>query len=282
MPLVAWLPRRALGWVGLALVAGPARADPSLRVQQAAGLPFAEEELVEALALRAPVAPAHARDAVTVAVEPSGAGRVAIDVQGRRVEAEVGERTGPEAARLVALLVVDAARPPLSLERAPDPARASWFAAPMFNLMLTDAGTSLEPTVGLGWRLGRRARLLLSLGYARARVVDRSGAGVMTLDTVPVRAGAGVTAGPIELQAGLVARGYRAAALTSALGARPGAWAGAVWAVPLRGPWRPFVIAALDAHPQRLELRRAGQPLLSAGYLSPWVGAGLAFGGAAP
>ena len=104
----------------------------------------------------------------------------------------------------------------------------------------------------------------------------------MTFDTLPVRAGAGLALGPLELQAGLLARPYRAAAVISALGMRPGAWAAAVWAVPLRGPLRPFLIAALDAHPQRLELRRAGRTLLLAGHLAPWAGVGLAWQGRAP
>jgi hypothetical protein len=279
MPLAARLPQRALVWAGLTLLgAGSARAAPPLRLQQAAGLPFDEQELVEAVALRAAVAPT-APGAVTVAVEPGDAGRVAIGVDGRRIEADVGGRTGPEAARLVALLLVDATRPPLALERAPAPPRASWSLLPAVNLGLSDAGASLEPTAGFGWRLGPRTRLLASLGYARARVIDRAGAGVMTLDTLPVRVGAGAMAGPIELQAGLVGRGYRAAAITAALGVRAGAWVGAAWALPLGGPLRPFLLAALDAHPQRLELRRAGQPLLAAGYFAPWAGVGLAWRG---
>jgi hypothetical protein len=282
MPL-AVLPRRLLAWVGLAVLAAhPAVGAPLLRVRQAAGLPFDEQELLEAVALRAAVAPDAAPGAVTVAVEPSGAGRVTIGVEGRQVEAELGRRTGAEAARLVALLVVDATRPPLLLERAVGPRETiTVFLAPAVNFALTDAGPSLEPALGLGWPLGRRTHLLVSLGYARARVVDRAGDGVMTFDSLPVRAGAALAAGPIDLQGGLLARGYRAAAVTSAVGLRAGAWLGAAWSIPLPGPVRPFLGAGLDAHPEKLELRRAGRTLLSAGHLAPWAGLGLAWKGGA-
>lgn len=272
------MPLAALPWACLALAAWAA-GQPRLRLQAAPGLPFDEQQLVDALALRAQLAGAEAAGDLAVAVEPSGPGRVAIAVAGRRVEAEVGASTGADAARLVALLVVDAAQPPLVFEGepAPRPGRLSLFLAPAVNLGLSDAGVSLEPTAGVGWQVTREGRLLASLGYARARAVDRKGTELMVLDTVPVRAGVGWLLGPVELAGGLVVRGFRAGAEQRTLGARPGAWLEASWSLPLSGPLRPFLLAALDGHLERLELRRSGRPLLSAGYLAPWLGVGVSW-----
>jgi hypothetical protein len=265
--------------LGVATPAGGRQAQ--VRLEQGAGLPFDESELVEAVALRAP-AQAAANGVVTVAVTPSGPGRVAIDTGGRRIEAEVGPRTGREAARLVALLVIDVSLPSLALaeERgAPAPGRLSLFATPCLNFGLSDAGVSFEPTLGMQWRLADRLGLVLSLGYARALAVDRAGARVLTFDTVPLRAGLAWSVGSFGLQAGLLARGFRAAGVVAALGTRQGGWAAASWSLPLRGALRPFAIVALDAYAEKLRLDRAGRPMLSAGYLAPWAGLGLAWNG---
>jgi hypothetical protein len=120
---------------------------------------------------------------------------------------------------------------------------------------------------------------VLSLGYARARAVDRAGARVMTFDTVPLRAGVAWSAGSFAVQAGLLARGFRASAVVATLGTRQGGWAAASWALPLRSSLRPFAIVALDAYAEKLRLERAGRPVLSAGYLAPWAGIGLAWNG---
>jgi hypothetical protein len=287
MPLAAG-PRRAsragtaLGVVLLHLALA-ARADgrqPPLRLDQAAGLPFERDELAEAVALRAPLT-AESAGAVTVAITSGGPGRVAIGSGGRRVEAEVGNRTGREAARLVALLVIDVSRSAPAEEEAAEvaPARLSLFLAPSLNFGLSDAGVSLEPALGLQWRLAGPLGLVLSLGYARAQAVDRGGARVMTFDSVPIRAGLVRALGPFGLQAGLLVRGFRASAAVSTLGARQGGWAAATWSLPLKGTLRPFAIVALDAYTERLRLDRAGRPVLSAGYLAPWAGLGLAWTG---
>jgi hypothetical protein len=274
-------PRSRAGWLIcpalVTLAAAPVRAQPAVRLEQAAGLPFEERELVDAVALRAVVSP---RAPLTVAVAPGGPGRVTIGSAGRRAEAQVGARTGPAAARLVALLVVDVSRPALALDEKPlgAPGHLAVFVMPCLNFGLSDAGASLEPNAGVTWRAGDSLALLLSLGFARARAVDRAGNQVMTFDTVPLRAGVAWMRGPVALQGGLMARGYRAAAATSALGARTGAWLAAAWSFPA-GAWRPFLMVALDGHTERLRLERGGQAILSAGYLAPWAGVGLAWSG---
>jgi hypothetical protein len=197
------------------------------------------------------------------------------------VEAQLGEKTGPEAARLVAVLLVDVVRSPLRIEASPPVGAFSVLLAPALSFAVSDGTASFEPTLGVGLRLTDRVRLLLTVGYARAEVADKTGALALILDTVPARAGLGLAVGPFELQAGALARGFRAAAVSSTLGVRPGGWLAAVWPLPLALPVRPFVIVAADLYAERLELRRSGQRLLTAGHLAPWAGLGLAWTGGA-
>jgi hypothetical protein len=258
-----------VGWAALA------RASPvRVRVEQEADLPFAADELRAAVALRLP----ERGEALEVTVAPAAPGRVVLDARGRRMDLWIGDRTGGEAARLVAILIVDAVRAPVELGDLPPPrGRWSLFLAPAVGLF-TDAGVSFEPTAGLGWSLGRRGRLLLSLGYARALVEDPRGRLMVAVEVVPVRAGAGLSAGPLELQAGVVAQGYRAVAGTARTGVRPGGWlALACWLPGTR--WaRPFLAAGADLYGQRLELRLDGRPALTAGQVGPWAALGVTFG----
>jgi hypothetical protein len=253
------------------LAAGLARAG-GLRVQDA-GLPFTEAELREAVALRLSGAPAGD----SVVVSAGEAGRVRLERGDRRDEVWIGARRSEDAARLVALLVVDALRtaPPVP---AVSPARWSVFLAPAVNAGLSDAGASFEPTAGVGLRLSARTRLLLSAGYGRAQARGASGVPRLTLDTVPVRLGAGVRLGPIEAQGGALARGHRASGAITRLGVRAGGWAALLWRVPVRGALWPYLALGCDLHLERLELRLGGRPALASGNLAPWAAAGVAWG----
>jgi hypothetical protein len=257
------LPMLVLLWSGLARAGG-------LKVQ-GAGLPFTEEELREAVALRLPGA--GAGDGLVVT--PAEPGRVRLERAGRQVDVWIGERQGEDAVRLVALVVVDVLRPAPVVATGP-PARWSLFLAPGVNAGLSDAGASFEPTAGVGLRLTDRTRLVLAFGYARAQA--NLGARRLTLDTIPVRLGAGVRVGPVELQAGALARGHLAAGDVAQLGVRPGGWAAVLWRVPVRGALWPYLSLGCDALLERLELRLGGRPALASGNLAPWAAAGVGWG----
>jgi hypothetical protein len=254
-----------------------------VRVAQEAGLPFAANQLRDAVALRVPAV--ADRDApIDVTVAPSAPGRVLLDAPGRRLDLWIGELTGGEAARLVAILIVDAVRPPVVLENlevvAPRPPRLSFYVSPAVNFALTDAGVSFEPNAGVGWALGSRVRLLLSLGYARAVANDPAGNRLATLDVVPVRAGVGVRVGPLEMQGGGLVQGSRATGLGGMVAetyVRPGGWVAV--ALPLRatGLVRPFLAAGVDGSPGSTEIRIKTQRVLSQGSVAPWAAVGLGF-----
>jgi hypothetical protein len=249
-------------WSGLARAGG-------VKVQ-GAGLPFTEAELRDALALR--LSGAGAGDGVVVSA--AEAGRVRLARGGQQVDIWIGERRSEDAARLVALLVVDALRPvPVA-----SPGRWSLFLAPGVNAGLSDAGASFEPTAGVGLRLVGGAQLLLSVGYARARARAGAGTRLLTLDTVPLRLGGGLRVGPVELQAGALARAHLASGAITRLGLRPGAWASLLWRVPVRGALWPYLALGCDALLERLELRLAGRPALTSGNLAPWAAAGVGWG----
>jgi hypothetical protein len=273
--------RWALSVLVLAMAVPAQGRELRVRLEQVSALPFREEELVAALALRLPEIPGP----FTVTVVPAGLNRVAVEAGGRRLEIETGDQTGREAARLVAVLVVDVvAKGPGAGQGAGArrPGRLSAFVAPGVGFAISDAGATFAPVAGAGWRLGGRTRALLSIGYARSRVEDGAGTEVISLDAFPVRAGLGVRVGPIEVQGGGLVQGFRVSGRASRTGMRPGGWLAASWTMPGGGWARPFLAAGTDLLAEGLELRAAGRPLLSAGHLAPWAAAGLAFGAGAP
>jgi hypothetical protein len=99
---------------------------------------------------------------------------------------------------------------------------------------------------------------------------------LLALETVPTRLGLEATVGPVDLAAGAVGAWYRATGAVARSGLRPGGWVALGVGLPL-GRWvRPFVTVGADLYLERLELRSAGRPGLSAGALNPWAAIGVA------
>jgi hypothetical protein len=296
--------RLALLSLGVALgmfSSSEAHSDQGFRIQPGPGLPFGEDQLRRLVEprLAAGQAPACATVAVTAAAEP---GALVVSCPDRRAEVWIGDRTGEDAARVVAVVLADllaarkeapAPRAPAvaasptavttAAQPAPTPARQRWaiWAAPGVAWG-TSTGMAFEPHLGAGWALSPRVGLLLDAGFSR--VSDRSPKLEIeaTVDMVPVRAGAAVTLGPAALQAGAVLRGYRARAATSSDGVRPGAFIAGTWTLVRWWPVHPYVTAGLDVYAEKLEVRVDELVTLTAGTLTPWLAVGAQWSGASP
>jgi hypothetical protein len=102
------------------------------------------------------------------------------------------------------------------------------------------------------------------------------------METVPVRAGAAVTLGPVALQAGVVVRGYRAHAATARIGVRPGAFVAGTWTLARQWSVHPYVTAGVDVYAETLEVRVDELVTLTAGTLAPWLAVGAQWSGPRP
>ena len=101
----------------VALLAAPAAAERAIVISElGTAAPFSEGELADALRMRLPPAGAP----VHVAVSATAAG-VIVAARGASRAVELHGRTGPEAARLVALVVVDLVLDDLAIAPAPPP-----------------------------------------------------------------------------------------------------------------------------------------------------------------
>lgn len=296
--------RLALFSLGVALgmfSSTEAHGDQGFRIQPGPGLPFGEDQLRRLVEprLAAGAAPACDTVAVATAAEP---GSLVVSCPDRRAEVWIGDRTGEDAARVVAVVLADllaarkeapaprapavAASPPAvtaGAPLAPAPGRQRWaiWAAPGVAGG-TSAGFAFEPHVGGGWEVSHRVGLLLDVGFARVSDVSPKLGIQATLDTVPVRGGASVALGPAALQGGAVVRVYRAHAATASDGVRPGAFIAGTWTFGRRWPVHPYVTAGLDVYAEKLEVRVDELVTLTAGTLAPWLAVGAQWSGASP
>ena len=173
----------------LAIPAG-ARAERTVNVV-ATGTPFGADELASALRVRLPDgAP------LAVTVLPAGDDRVRVAIGDTTRDLELGGRAGPDAARLVALEIVDLALDDLA--QMPPPAQHAHFAADLLGSASAWVGMLAGGTLDLSLARGRFvAALELSAGE---RVV-----GDLHVTALPVRATLGWRSGGLELRAGVVA-----------------------------------------------------------------------------
>ncbi|HVR63461.1 MAG TPA: hypothetical protein VMU50_16285 [Polyangia bacterium] len=273
--------------------------DPPIRlaIDGDTELPFSSDELRAAVDARLPLARgAGDADAVLVRVSPARTpGRVLVAGIAATVDVPTAGKPPAEAARLVALAVVDVTR---AAPRAPDAAATiaarppaapaarvgGRFAAALYPGASTGLGggaIAFEPTADLSLGLGGAGsvwRLGLSVGFARASAswMDST----FTLSTLPLRLGARWRWRRIELGGGAVARLYDTGGLDGGRGAMLGGFASVGTSGPLAGRIRWTVLAAGDAYREQTVFRAAGQPVLSSGPLVFWLGVGAAFGGA--
>lgn len=270
-----------------------------LTLHQPGDLPFSSEQLVMAVEARLPVVRAADTVAAPVRVQPAGTlGAVVVETAAGRLEVAVGGRQPTEAARLVALAIVDVTRPPPSAAvvtkaapGAPAAGRAALFGVavvPGLSVGLNGRTASFEPTADLVLALGQRGNttatatiwgLGLSLGFARATAPWRDHE--LALSTFPARLGPRVRWHQLELGAGAAARMYSTTGLDGGWGTLLGGFATVGISGALAGGVRWTALAACDVYREKVVFRAAGDPVMTAGPFVFWLGVGARWQGGA-
>ena len=173
----------------LAIPAG-ARAERTVNVV-ATGTPFGADELASALRVRLPDgAP------LAITVLPAGDDRVHVAIGDTTRDLDLAGHTGPDAARLVALEIVDLALDDLAQMPPPEP--HAHIAADLFG----------SASAWVGMLAGGTLDLSLARGHVVAALEVAAGervVGDLHATALPVRATVGWRAGGLELRGGLVA-----------------------------------------------------------------------------
>jgi hypothetical protein len=244
-------------------------------------LPFSRAELEGALRARRPLL--GVLSSVEVRAEESGRTLVRVGAAERAVDWD--GRTGEEAARLVAVLVLDLARAdaPMTVSSPPSSASAGG-AGRRVRVGLTMVSpfdqegvvAHLEPTLDLAvdvttWGVAA----FVAAGYRR--VAAATDAGALDMDEVPLRAGLAYGRRWLELRLCALARPY---AVGGAGMYRGTIWGGGVSAATRWPVSRRLVVvlaAGLDVSRSRMIFSIDQQPVLSTAWIAPWLGAGLAW-----
>jgi hypothetical protein len=269
-----------------------------LEVEGAADLPFSSEVLLAAVEARLPLTRNPDPNATAVRVAPGQtSGRVVVSGSTGQQDVLVAGKEASEAARLVALAVVDVSRPlpdePVAIARAMPPidnahagahaGRVSVAVLPGLSTGLGGREVDFEPTGELALRLGAAAdasfSVAASFGFARTGAAwkDRT----FTLSTFPVRLGPRWRWQRVELGAGGTARLYDTSGLDGGWGALLGGFVSVGTSGALARGWRWTAMAAGDAYRETVLFRADGQPLLTTGRFVLWLGVGARFGGGA-
>jgi len=251
----------------------------AITVEGTGELPFTPASLEEALRLRGVDPEAQ------VELRAVGVDAVEITCDARQRVVPLFGRTGPAAARWVALAVVELLEPVPGLTApaprvvtpapTPTPAPPPEPQAPAISLAVMGAargGTSFErPWLGgaaeVGIRIWRPLTAHLGLGVAMGPSDTRAEASLRTT-VVPIRFGVGyrLEAAPLELRVGglaapLQARGDRADAPYSRWLAVGGVGASAVGRWPVRPGWAVRAELGLDVFVNQLDLQVGGARL---------------------
>ena len=287
--------------------AAPSPPDPITLVAPDA-VPFSSAELTQALLARS-----FASDeapAPPVRVAPVGAGAVAVEVGSRSRVVALADRTGPAAARVVALVIAEllsddradreaesaaetaspvvnvapaqSAPPPASLVAVPSPAAAR--SAPTPRLCLTGGltrGTGAEELVA-----GTvDADVLLPIEYGGLRLAASLGLVYMptrnagtwrevSYSGTAARLLGGTSIGPVDLFAGPFASGYSIEGVNAHAGVLFGGEAVARLAAPLSRRVRLVAAARADVYGNRVRVMFAD----GGGYATPRVALSVGFG----
>jgi hypothetical protein len=276
-----------------------------LDIQDAAGLPFSPSMLEAAVEARQPIARgADSASAGAVVVRPLGGGWVAIESPSRRQQLEVQGRAAPEAARLVALAVVDVLRPGVTASPAPaaanpstttptglaataapsvEPARGlSLSLLPGASFGFTSGAPSFEPTAEVTWWSGRGlagGAWGLAAQVAFNRATSHVNLRRFVLDTLPVRLGARWGWRWFDAGGGAVLRSYRTAGIDGGQGATAGGFLSVRAGRPIGWGLRGLAMAACDFVPRSVDFRAAGLSVVQTRHAIPWLGLGLAWEG---
>jgi hypothetical protein len=289
-------PGTAVLFAALMGVVRPAFGDDGravrLELQDGGPLPFSAAQLEGAVAARLPVARPGA-DAQTVRISPDlEGGRVVVTSSRRQQDVPLVGKSAPEAARLVALAVVDVLRPEPSEGLAPtspaatvsdtvivrDRDRAGLTVAllPGVSVGLDGRALTFEPVLDLALARAGGGGWGLALGYGRAAAAVSGRR--FTLDTLPVRLGPRWRWRIVELGGGAVVRLYRTGGLDGGSGAMAGGYASVAASFDLGRGLRGQVTASCDAHAERVVFRAAKASVVTTGPFIAWMGLGLRLG----
>ena len=280
----------AIGFQMAALPSGRCESAtcPVVRTPPPGTLPFDASQLLRLIRLRLPDTTRCACPSVDVS--PGEApGVVIVACPDRRAEVSLGDRTGEEAAREVAIVLADillapAPRPqpvramPTEVVAAgpatTEPSRWSFWGAPSVAWG-TNAGAAFEPHVGVGRSLAGPLGWLVDIGFAKLSATAPKSTQSVGVEMVPLRAGGALTLGPWRLSAGAVVRGFRANAGNADLGARFGGFVAADWVLRRWSPLHPYLTAGLDVYTQTLDVRLDGISTLTGDHLAPSIALGV-------
>ena len=238
-----------------------ARAERPIHVE-AAGAPFAAEELVAALRVRIPANGAPVQIRVT-AIEQG----VRIESGGAVRDVPLADLRGGDAARLVALaaddlLLDDLAMPPPALPRARKTTLGVLGGAAAWDGTL--GGMALDMVVP-------RGGVVLAVEAGGARLFG----GALDVTAATVRATAGVRAGWLEVRGGLT---FVPVFVTTGAGdatVLAGAGASARVLVPISPALSGVIGGGLDVFATRTEYRITGMPALTTPRWAPWLALGI-------
>ncbi|MBV8762731.1 MAG: hypothetical protein JO257_35935 [Deltaproteobacteria bacterium] len=171
------------------LASASAHAERTITVR-AEGAPFAATDLASALRVRLPDgAP------LAVIVEPAGASRIRVAVGDTTRELDLGDRHGPDAARMVALEIVDLALDDLAVM--PPPEARTRFAIDVLGSATAWTGMLAGGTADLSIARG-------SVAFALELAAGERVIGDLHVTSLPVRASIGWRSSWGELRAGAV------------------------------------------------------------------------------
>jgi hypothetical protein len=255
-------------------------AQADVKIVCSGPLPFSRAELAGALRARQPLL--GVLSSVEVRAEDSG--RTVVRVGGAERDVDWSGRTGEEAARLVAVLVLDLARAdtPMTAPSQPSSASAGGTGrAVRLGVTLKSpfdqegVVARLEPTLDLAVDVTWGVAAFVAAGYRR--VSAATDAGALEMDQVPLRAGLAYGRRWLELRLCAVARPY---AVAGAGAHRGTIWGGGVSAAmrwPVTRRLAMVLAAGLDVSRSRMLFSIDQQPVLSTAWAAPWLGAGLAW-----
>jgi hypothetical protein len=289
-------------WGGM-LVADARGAAAPIRLIVLGALPFTEGELVDAVAIRLPL---DAEAKRTVSVRPAGEDAVSIEVESkRRVIVLLGDR-GAQAARRVALAILDLALdaadlPPLGPESRLKP-------APTTSVAVTNPALHIEPS---HWTA--RARIAALGGASRAAATDATinvsgiidgsialaeslrlgfGAGytrgtrtsidafALSLDSFPLRAGLSyvLPTPQIEIRASGIVTPYAVSAgPASTSGANAGAELALLYFQPISDDLDAAAAIGVDGYATRDEFHVHGKSAFATERVAVWAAIGVAW-----
>jgi hypothetical protein len=259
---------------------GGNRAKADVEIVCSGPLPFSRAELEGALRARRPLL--GVLSSVEVRAEDSGRSLVRVGTAER--ELDWNGRTGEEAARLVAVLVLDLARADAPMiVRSPAASASSGGASRPIRVGLTlespfdqdGVDAHLQPTLDLAVDMTSGVAAFVTAGYRR--VAAATSAGALDMDEFPLRAGLAYGRRWLELRLCALARPYTVGGAGTHRGTIWGGGVAAAMRWPVRRRLAVVLAAGLDVSRSRVLFSIDQQPVLSTAWIAPWLGAGLAW-----